>query len=342
MQHLYYMRMPNTYLAVLTLHNETETKRVERMRADFLANASHELRSPLASLIGFIDTLRGHAKEDVIAQQRFLDIMALQADRMGRLISDLLSLSRIEINEHVPPTGEADLSLILKDVLDGLSIQANNKGVNLCVDMPAPGLYPVTGDRDQMHQVFQNLVDNALKYSPSGSDVSISLEINRRFDQLDPLKDAQSARLVLLKPDRFSEKYFVCIRVRDNGPGIRREFLPRLAERFYRVEGQKSGDRLGTGLGLAIVKHIVNRHRGGMVVESLSDNTPMSHETKKSDAVFEDGQVIALPPQASPTYTAFSLYLPQTQKYRESTQGPSLVVLQDEPQAPKRKSKLRQ
>lgn len=259
-------------VAALLMRDETELRRAERLRADFLANASHELRTPLASLTGFIETLRGHAKDDPAARDKFLTIMAAQAQRMGRLIDDLLSLSRIELNEHVPPSGVCDLVQALSDTLDALGPVAEERGVT--VDMASESSRAVvTGDRDQIVQVIQNLVDNALKYSPRGGTVAVRLTADLTLDA------AQSAitagppgggggRMSLLSPDRRIEERFALLTVQDRGPGMLREHLPRLAERFYRVEGQKSGARAGTGLGLAIVKHIVNRHRGGLTVES--------------------------------------------------------------------------
>jgi two-component system phosphate regulon sensor histidine kinase PhoR len=255
--------------AVVSMRDETDARRMEQMRADFLANASHELRTPLASLAGFIETLKGHAKDDPKARDRFLDIMTAQAERMRRLIVDLLSLSRIELNEHIPPSGEADLSQIALDVIDGLSPIAGRKGVKLAPNLPAMGAARLCGDRDQIVQVVQNLVDNAIKYSPGGEAVDITVDAGLTTDQAATAADPRAARLSLLTPDRTEQARYVRIRVRDHGPGVARQHLPRLTERFYRVEGQKSGEHLGTGLGLAIVKHITNRHRGGMMVESV-------------------------------------------------------------------------
>jgi two-component system phosphate regulon sensor histidine kinase PhoR len=252
--------------AVLVLRDETDARRTQRMSADFLANASHELRTPLASLSGFIETLRGHAKDDAGARDRFLGIMAAQADRMGRLIADLLSLSRIELNEHVPPSGEADLTAVARDVADALSPQARARRVSVDIDAPVSGAL-VQGERDQIVQVVQNLVDNALKYSPEGGRVRVVVNAGISADEAARARKPEAAALALLTPDRVNRRY-VTLQVSDEGPGIAREALPRLTERFYRVEGQKSGDRSGTGLGLAIVKHVVNRHRGGMTVES--------------------------------------------------------------------------
>ena len=255
-------------LALLVLRDETETRRVERTRADFLANASHELRTPLASLSGFIETLRGHAREDVGARDRFLEIMHVQAERMSRLIDDLMSLSRIELNEHIPPANEVDLTGALMDVIDAVGPIANERGVEIAVKAPPRGRIVVIGDRDQIMQVVQNLVDNALKYSPAGGVMQVELEAGLTVEAAMAARRQQSARLALLTPDHGQGRY-AALRISDCGVGIAREHLPRLTERFYRVEGQKSGEKMGTGLGLAIVKHIVNRHRGGLAVESL-------------------------------------------------------------------------
>ena len=253
--------------ALLVLRDETDARRNERMRADFLANASHELRTPLASLAGFIDTLRGHAKDDPQARERFLAIMAAQAGRMARLIEDLMSLSRIELNEHIRPHGEVDLAFAVSDVIDALGPQTQEAGVALEAAGLGRGAAVLAGDRDQIVQVAQNLIDNAVKYAGRGGRVRVELETGATADSAVVLKNPKAARLSLLTPDHADERYAV-LRVSDTGPGIKREHLPRLTERFYRVEGQKSGERFGTGLGLAIVKHIMNRHRGGLVVAS--------------------------------------------------------------------------
>jgi two-component system phosphate regulon sensor histidine kinase PhoR len=254
-------------LALLTFHDETEVRRVERTRVDFLANASHELRTPLASLSGFIETLRGHARDDPAAREKFLGIMQAQADRMARLIADLTSLSRIELDEHVPPRGVVDLGVVVREVVEAAAPLGAQRGVKL--DWRSCGAPPalVRGERDQIVQVVQNLLDNAIKYSPDGASVRIEMQ-----GGLSELAAAAShdgvPRLSLVAPDPSQETY-VALRFIDLGPGIARQNLPRLSERFYRVDGQKSGARSGTGLGLAIVKHIMNRHRGGLVVASV-------------------------------------------------------------------------
>lgn len=264
-----------TRRALVHFTDETDARRAEQTRVDFLANASHELRTPLASLSGFIETLRGHAKDDPQAREQFLRIMTIQAERMSRLIEDLMSLSRIELNEHIPPSGACDLSMVALDVADTLKPLTADKQIALELKLPERGLAIVAGDRDQITQVVQNLLDNAVKYSPSGQGVSVEVVIGLTGEaaaahgsRATTMASAGGGRLSLLTPDRSSHDAYVLLKVADLGAGMMREHLPRLAERFYRVEGQKSGSSNGTGLGLAIVKHIMNRHRGGMLVES--------------------------------------------------------------------------
>jgi two-component system, OmpR family, phosphate regulon sensor histidine kinase PhoR len=230
---------------IVTLHDLTASKRSEQMRADFVANASHELRTPLATLLGFIETLRGPARDDHEARARFLAIMHDQASRMARLIEDLLSLSRIEMNEHVLPTGRANLHHVLGSVAATLELRAKARGMRIIVDLPAD-LPEVIGEPDELAQVFQNLFDNAIKYGHEGSPIEVSAHIDRRGPG----------------------PPFIAVAVRDHGEGIRREHLPRLTERFYRVDTARSRAMGGTGLGLAIVKHIVNRHRGRLDIAS--------------------------------------------------------------------------
>lgn len=256
--------------ALLVLADETSSKRAERMRADFLANASHELRTPLASLAGFIETLRGHAREDMEARDKFLSIMQDQTERMRRLINDLLSLSRVEMDEHVPPSGEADLAAMALDTIDSVGPLARPR--NIEIDFEGDRNAKVIGERDQLFEIAQNLIENALKYSAPGSRIvcDIHADIGREdIDRLTSCLGAEAGRLTIAAPARSAGTRFALLRVRDAGKGIERRHLPRLSERFYRVDGQKSGPREGTGLGLAIVKHIVSRHRGGFYVESL-------------------------------------------------------------------------
>ncbi|WP_417493176.1 sensor histidine kinase [Maricaulis sp.] len=267
------MRAPDDtvmpWRAMLVLSDQTSIKRADRMRADFLANASHELRTPLASLAGFIETLRGHAKDDPEAREKFLAIMFDQTERMSRLINDLLSLSRVEMDEHVPPSGRADLVVIAGEVIDFLRPQIEDKQIALTLE--APDSVIAVGDRDQLTEVFQNLIENAVKYSPANSSVLVRVEPEQPRDQAErpsSMLGEGASRLTLAAPKSVVAEGYVTMRVRDHGRGIDRRDLPRLSERFYRVGGQKSGPNEGTGLGLAIVKHIVNRHRGGFTVES--------------------------------------------------------------------------
>ena len=238
--------VPGPGLVLLAFHDLTPLRRVEEMRADFVANASHELRTPLATLSGFIDTLQGPAREDPAARERFLAIMQVQANRMARLIDDLLSLSRIELNAHLRPDTQVDLVAIVRQVADSLQTLARDRNVE--VDMTAPaGPLLVLGDRDELIRVFENLVENALKYAASGKRIDIRLSL------------AQAA----------GGKQEARVAVRDHGPGIAPEHLPRLTERFYRVNVSESRAQGGTGLGLALVKHILARHGGRLTIESV-------------------------------------------------------------------------
>jgi two-component system phosphate regulon sensor histidine kinase PhoR len=217
------------------------------MRVDFVANASHELRTPLATLSGFIETLQGPAAEDEPARERFLDIMALEAGRMSRLIDDLLSLSRIELDKHVRPVTQLDLAGVVADVRKTLAMRLEADERQLVVGDMA-GLPPVIGDRDQLLQVLHNLVSNALKYGRTGTPISIG---------------------AVAEPAAAGTPAQVRLTVTDIGDGIGPEHLPRLTERFYRVDSQRSRKMGGTGLGLAIVKHIVERHRGRLDIASV-------------------------------------------------------------------------
>ncbi len=233
------------------------------------------------------------------------------------------------MSEHVPPSGEADLVHAVRDVIEGLTLIAAEKGVRIAVKGPKPGLYPIIGDRDQILQVVQNLVDNALKYAPRDSEVSVDIRFDLTPDEAMAGSDRLAAKLVLLRPDRNVHDHYARVTVRDNGPGIRREFLPRLAERFYRVEGQKSGDRLGTGLGLAIVKHIINRHRGGLVVESQAQAKDGDDDLALSGAKNDsqpDGKLATLPVAGPPTFTAFSAWFPQKHAYGVGAEGLRLAA----------------
>jgi two-component system phosphate regulon sensor histidine kinase PhoR len=231
---------------LLQFRDLSEQDRLAQMRSDFIANASHELRTPLASLRGFIETLQGPASKDAAAQERFLGIMSAQSARMMRIIDDLLSLSRIEMRAHVPPTATVQLNPILREVTQGLEPIAEEAGIKVHLVLPEEML-TVRGDRDELVQVFQNLIQNAIKYGHNGGRVDIMLA-------KDLAGDVRRSR--------------VRATIADDGPGIAAEHLPRLTERFYRVDTATSRDKGGTGLGLAIVKHILNRHRGDLQIAS--------------------------------------------------------------------------
>jgi two-component system phosphate regulon sensor histidine kinase PhoR len=232
-------------MMLLVFHDLTPVHRAEILRADFIANASHELRTPLAALSGFIDTLLGSAREDAEARNRFLVIMKTQATRMARLIDDLLSLSRVELTEHMHPETPVDLMPIVRQVVDGLQTLAQDRNVEITIAQPAEPV-TVAGDRDELTRVFENLIENALKYGASGKRVDIGFAEARSSDGT---------------PE-------ILVAVRDHGPGIAAEHIPRLTERFYRVSVTQSRAEGGTGLGLALVKHILNRHRGKLSIES--------------------------------------------------------------------------
>ena len=232
-------------ILLMTFNDLSPLRRVEEMRADFIANASHELRTPLAALLGFIETLQGPATDDTAAREKFLAIMRGQATRMARLIDDLLSLSRIELNAHLQPNTVLDLAPIVRQVADGLQTLARDREVEIKVTALTE---PVTvlGDRDELIRALENLVENALKYGAAGKRVDITLA---------------RAQTRTGAPEAL-------LSVRDFGPGIAPEHLPRLTERFYRVDVADSRAQGGTGLGLALVKHVLNRHGGRLTIES--------------------------------------------------------------------------
>jgi two-component system phosphate regulon sensor histidine kinase PhoR len=225
---------------LLWLDDLSPIRAVERLRVDFIANASHELRTPLATLLGFIETLQGPARDDKAARERFLGIMHDQGRRMSRLVDDLLSLSRIEQRAHQAPSDPVDLAGILREIVDSLSVMAGERGVAVETQEVATPLL-VAGDRDELLRLVENLVENAIKYG----------------------RDGKRVELALIRKDGVAE-----LTVRDFGPGIAPEHIPRLTERFYRIDVGASREAGGTGLGLAIVKHIVLRHRGRLHIES--------------------------------------------------------------------------
>jgi two-component system phosphate regulon sensor histidine kinase PhoR len=239
--------VPSARVLLVSFTDVTHLEQAGQMRRDFVANVSHELRTPLTALMGFIETLRGPARDDAAARDRFLDIMEGEAGRMNRLVGDLLSLSRVEGEQRVRPRDKVVLNDILDSVLRTLGPLAAENGVTVETDFPQNAI-TMTGDADQLKQVFTNLVENAIKYGSSGKRVTVKVEHMPR----DPGLRTEGVR----------------VHVTDYGPGIDSVHLPRLTERFYRADSHRSRALGGTGLGLAIVKHIINRHRGRLKVES--------------------------------------------------------------------------
>ncbi|WP_439155887.1 sensor histidine kinase [Yoonia sp.] len=232
---------------VISFEDRTATEYAGQMRRDFVANVSHELRTPLTALLGFIETLGGAARNDDAARDRFLAIMTHEANRMTRLVDDLLSLSRVEDDERVRPRGQVDIGELLESVIKGLEPQAASADMTVTLEQPDQNVM-VPGDHGQLVQVFTNLVENAIKYGASGGNVVVSLSPQAMHQRL----RGEGVEIV----------------VADQGEGIPAHHIPRLTERFYRVDSHRSRAIGGTGLGLAIVKHIVNRHRGRFSVES--------------------------------------------------------------------------
>lgn len=232
-----------TGLFFLLFKDQSESRRIDRMRADFIANASHELRTPLASISGFVETLRGPARDDAVARERFLKIMQDQTGRMSRLIDDLLSLSRLEMKSHGKPTGTVDIRQVIEAVIDTLKPLASDLSVRIEANLGNDDAV-VAGERDELFQVFENLVENACKYGQSGGRVVVSLQ-----------------RLAGPPAE-------IAVGVTDFGPGIAEEHIPRVTERFYRIDAATSRAQKGTGLGLAIVKHILTRHNGRLAIRS--------------------------------------------------------------------------
>jgi len=238
---------------IITLNDVTELRRVEKMRADFVANASHEIRTPLASIKGFIETLRGPAKDDEGARNEFLKVMDEQATRMSTLISDLLSLSKIEMNAHTVPDGKVDMLRIVRSEKEAFSWAAKDKNMTIRIEL-SDTLPPARGEERELMQVLHNLIGNAIKYGASNTEVTVVARVTSMLPQ---------------DPNFLRLHRAICISVIDRGEGIAKEHLPRLTERFYRVDSARSRSIGGTGLGLAIVKHIINRHRGVLTIDSV-------------------------------------------------------------------------
>ena len=262
---------PESKSVFVVMEDRTAVHRAERARADFLANASHELRTPLTALAGFIETMRGPARNDRDSWDGFLEIMHQQTDRMRHLVADLLSLSRIEFSEHRAPDTVIDLGDVISRTI--LSLQPIAADRNIRLELTGTGqAIPITAKWDEIAQVVQNLVSNAIKYSPKEGRVLIDIGVAPSMSEggrvaSEPKSGA--TRSTLLQPRASSEAPAAWIRVTDEGQGIARQHISRLGERFYRADESRGGEIEGTGLGLAIVKHIMARHRGGLAVSSL-------------------------------------------------------------------------
>lgn len=262
---------PQSGTVLMIFEDLTAVRRAERARADFLANASHELRTPLTAIGGFIETMRGPAKDDHAAWDGFLEIMAQQTERMKRLVADLLSLSRIEFSEHRAPKTQVEIVNVVRETSKALTPLAEEAGIRLRFSAPSGSVRAIADD-DEIAQVVQNLASNAIKYASPNGIVEIAMGIAPTMADAATacsrqMRDAK--RALLLQPYASSEAPAVWVRVTDDGAGISEQHLPRLGERFYRVDESRGGNIEGTGLGLAIVKHILARHRGGLAVESL-------------------------------------------------------------------------
>lgn len=241
---------------VITLNDITQQKRIQHMRADFVANASHEIRTPLASIIGFIETLRGPAKDDPVVRDEFLRVMADQAERMSKLINDLLSLSKIEMNAHTVPVAKVDLLRIIRTEKQHFEWAAKQKAVTIRLKLN-DNLPPAKGDDEELAQVVRNLLGNAIKYTSADTEVIITAKLTSNLPPDHNFRNLSRA---------------ICFSVQDHGEGIPQEHIPRLTERFYRVDTARTRKVGGTGLGLAIVKHVINRHHGAMTIDSEVGN----------------------------------------------------------------------
>jgi two-component system phosphate regulon sensor histidine kinase PhoR len=253
------------------IENITEDRVSQMQKAEFLANASHELKTPIASLLGYIETLKHHAKDDPDARERFLGIMQNQAERMVRLIDDLLSLRKIEQIEHIAPEDMVNLHQSVKAAMEAVKPMADKRGVTLSYKGPETAMSRAV--TDETVQLFLNLIDNAVKFTPRGESVKIKLSSVRDWSPAVAFRDSglpvdtPSRRIAEPAKSTFERKVWQ-IQIRDKGPGFAREHLPRIGERFYRIAGDLSSKEKGTGLGLAIVKHIIIRHRAGLYIRS--------------------------------------------------------------------------
>jgi len=240
---------------VILMKNITPLKNIEKVRSSFIANVSHELKTPLATVMGFLETIRGPAKDDKKSMSKFLGIMDKETIRMKRLIDDLLVVSKIESDEHIHPTKKVNLIKTLNNVIESLMEYALKKNIQIRTDYQLNENLSVLGNEDELVQVFTNIIDNSIKYGKINSSIDIKAEEVK--EQTDQSEDKKLFPQLILK-----------ISVKDESDGIHAKHLSRLTERFYRVDAARSKEIGGTGLGLTIVKHILNKHRGHLDIKS--------------------------------------------------------------------------
>ena len=252
--------------AIIFLNDITEYILMQSQRTDFLANASHELKTPVASLLGYIETLKGHAKHDEKAREKFLGIMHVQAERMQHLINDLLILLRIEQIEHIIPEESVDLSHAVETALEALNPLAMKRNISINFSSNGPNI--VKANSDELVQVVLNLVDNALKISEQNTQINISINRNEKHKSCAGSDTNDGNKRVIVEISEPDNTYY-CLKIKDNGPGFAKDHIPRIGERFYRIAGDLGSNEKGTGLGLAIVKHIIMRHRGGLELRTV-------------------------------------------------------------------------
>jgi two-component system phosphate regulon sensor histidine kinase PhoR len=311
---------PRRY-AILVFYDVTDLVKFAATQGDFLANASHELKTPIASLLGYIETLRGHAKNDAKAREKFLGIMQEQAERMQRLISDLLSLRQIEQSEHIAPGGAADLRAAAEFAIDTVTPLARARGVK--ISLSAPKATKVIGAQDELVQLALNILDNGVKMSPRGARIEIEITDAPSWqvsEFIGPSLGSGHSKRQIVAPLSAPQGY-AFLKITDQGPGFAASHIPRIGERFYRIAGDRRAKDKGTGLGLAIVKHITLRHRGGLLVESRTaakdeliraadpDNGERRGPKKSLTPANEAAENLALV-KTAPTGTSFTAILP--------------------------------
>tara|TARA_B110000046_G_scaffold12526_1_gene12353 strand:+ start:167 stop:1255 length:1089 start_codon:yes stop_codon:yes gene_type:complete len=249
-----YVDNADDFFIIITLKNITIQRNIERMRTDFIANVSHELKTPMSTIIGFLETINSTAIDDKEAQKKFIDIISREANRMSRLIEDLLVISRIESNEHIFPTSRVDIYKLINQVKQNLMKSAMEKSIKINVNTFEGELF-ILGNEDELLQVFTNLFENSIKYANQGSAITA----NYRLENSNVLDNNQT---------KLVKSTFTVIEIIDQSEGIPEKHISRLTERFYRIDAGRSREVGGTGLGLTIVKHILNKHRASLDIAS--------------------------------------------------------------------------